>query len=88
MDVFEPSCADESLKQEIFCSLKEAQTVISIWQNACNRVRPHSSLVYRLPRPSRSRIWPSGYPWLQPCSSLSGGLGQNAGQVSASIKVE
>ena len=42
---------DECLKQEIFYSLKEAQTVIGLWQNAYNRVRPHSSLGYRPPAP-------------------------------------
>ncbi len=42
---------DECLKQEIFYSLKEAQTVIGLWQNADNRVRPHSSLGYRPPAP-------------------------------------
>ncbi|POR39892.1 hypothetical protein CRT23_26995 [Methylobacterium sp. V23] len=35
---------DECPKQEIFCSLREAQTVIGIWQNTYNPVRPHSSL--------------------------------------------
>ena len=29
----------------------EAQTVIGLWQNAYNRVRPHSSLGYRPPAP-------------------------------------
>ena len=62
---------DECLKQEIFYSLKEAQTVIGLWQNTYNRVRPHSSLGYRPPRLSPSRIWPSGYPWPRPCSSLA-----------------
>jgi transposase InsO family protein len=42
---------DECLRQEIFYSLKEAQTVIGIWQNTDNRVRPHSSLGYRPPAP-------------------------------------
>ena len=42
---------DECLKQEIFYSLKEAQTVIGLWQNTYNRVRPHSSLGYRPPAP-------------------------------------
>jgi hypothetical protein len=31
--------------------LKEAQTVIGLWQNADNRVRPHSALGYRPPAP-------------------------------------
>ena len=42
---------DECLRQEIFYSLKEAQTVIGIWQNTYNRVRPHWSLGYRPPAP-------------------------------------
>ena len=42
---------DECLKQEIFPSLREAQIVISRWQNTYNRVRPHSSLGYRPPAP-------------------------------------
>ncbi|GAA0265872.1 hypothetical protein GCM10008965_37440 [Methylorubrum aminovorans] len=41
----------ECLGQEIFYSLKEAQTVIGLWQNTYNRVRPHSSLGYRPPAP-------------------------------------
>ncbi|GLS66144.1 hypothetical protein GCM10007888_45260 [Methylobacterium oxalidis] len=42
---------DECLRQEIFYSLREAQTVISLWQNTYSRVRPHSSLGYRPPMP-------------------------------------
>lgn len=42
---------DECLRQEILYSLKEAQTVIGIWQNTDNCVRPHSSLGYRPPAP-------------------------------------
>jgi transposase InsO family protein len=42
---------DECLRQEIFCSLKEAQVMISLWQNTYNCVRPHSSLGYRPPAP-------------------------------------
>ena len=42
---------DECLKQEIFSSLKEAQTVIGLWQKTYNRVRPHSALGYRPPAP-------------------------------------
>jgi putative transposase len=42
---------DDCLRQEIFYSLKEAQTVIGIWQNTYNRARPHSSLGYRPPAP-------------------------------------
>ncbi|WP_210166271.1 hypothetical protein, partial [Methylobacterium sp. Leaf102] len=33
-------------------------------------------------RLSPSRIWPSGYPWPPPCSSLPIGSVQNTGQVS------
>ncbi|GEP08051.1 hypothetical protein MOX02_60890 [Methylobacterium oxalidis] len=42
---------DECLRQEIVSSLKEAQAVIGLWQASYNRVRPHSSLVYRPPAP-------------------------------------
>lgn len=42
---------DESLPQEIFCSLKEAQIVIGLWQNTYNRVWPHVSLGCRPPAP-------------------------------------
>ena len=35
------------------------------------------------PRLSASRIWPSGYPWQRPCSSLATGPVQNTGQVTA-----
>jgi hypothetical protein len=31
--------------------LKEAQTVIGLWQKTYNRVRPHSALGYRPPAP-------------------------------------
>ena len=48
---FNGKLKDECLRQEIFSSLKEAQTVIGIWQNTYNRVRPHSSLGYRPPAP-------------------------------------
>jgi putative transposase len=34
------------------------------------------------PRLSATRIWPSGYPWQRPCSSLSLGSVRNTGQVS------
>nr|WP_307188483.1 MucR family transcriptional regulator [Methylobacterium sp. B34] len=35
------------------------------------------------PRPSATRIWPSGYPWQRPCSSLPLGSVQNTGQVTS-----
>jgi hypothetical protein len=50
-DVSEQKLRDECLRQEIFYSLREAQIVIGLWQNTCNRVRPHSSLGYRPPAP-------------------------------------
>ena len=48
---FNGKLKDERPHQEIFYLLKEAQTVIGIWQNTYNRVRPHSSLGYRPPAP-------------------------------------
>jgi transposase InsO family protein len=48
---FKGNLKDECLCQEIFCSLKEVQTVIGIGQNTYNCVRPHSSLGYRPPAP-------------------------------------
>jgi transposase InsO family protein len=48
---FNGKLKDECLRQEIFYSLKEARTVMGIWQNTYNRVRPHSSLGYRPPAP-------------------------------------
>jgi hypothetical protein len=48
---FNGKLRDACLRQEIFSSLKEAQIVIGLWQNTCNRVRPHSSLGYRPPAP-------------------------------------
>ena len=48
---FNGKLRDECLRQEIFYSLKEAQTVIALWQTTYNRVRPHSSLGYRPPAP-------------------------------------
>ncbi|AWI90341.1 hypothetical protein C0214_20075 [Methylobacterium sp. DM1] len=43
-EISEQKLRDECLRQEIFYSLTEAQTVIALWQNTYNRVRPHSSL--------------------------------------------
>lgn len=48
---FNGKLRDECLKQEIFYSLKEAQTVMGLWQNTYNHVRPHTSLGYRPPAP-------------------------------------
>ena len=48
---FNGKLKDEYRRQEIFYSLKEALTVIGLWQNTYNRVRPHSSLRYRPPAP-------------------------------------
>ncbi len=46
---FDGKLKDECLRQDIVYSLKEAQTVIGLWQNTYNRVRPHSSLGFRPP---------------------------------------
>jgi transposase InsO family protein len=48
---FNGKLRDECLKPEIFPSLKEAQTVIGLWRDHYNGVRPHSSLGYRPPAP-------------------------------------
>jgi transposase InsO family protein len=48
---FNGKLRDECLKPEIFYSLKEAQTVIGLWRDHYNRIRPHSSLGYRPPAP-------------------------------------
>ena len=48
---FNGKLRDECLKPEIFYSLKEAQTVIGLWRDHYNGVRPHSSLGYRPPAP-------------------------------------
>ena len=37
---FNGKLKDECLRQEIFYSLQEVQTVIGIWQNTYNRIRP------------------------------------------------
>lgn len=42
---------DERLRQDIFYSLKEAKSVVGLWQSTYSRVRPHSSLGYRQPAP-------------------------------------
>ncbi|MCC0808680.1 hypothetical protein FPV16_21135, partial [Methylobacterium sp. W2] len=47
------------------------------------RIRPWAT---GRPRLSPSRIWPSGYPWSPPCSSLSIGSVQNTGQVRSDLK--
>ena len=41
---FDGKLRDECLRQEIVYALKEAQTVIALWQTTYNRLRPHSSL--------------------------------------------
>jgi putative transposase len=79
---FNGKLKDECLRQEIFYSLKEAQTVIGIWQNTYNRVRPHSSLGYRPPGPVTFPDLAFRPPWSLPCSSLSLGPVQNTGQVT------
>ena len=79
---FNGKLRDECLRQEIFYSLKEAQIVIGLWQTTYNCIRPHSSLAIGHQRLSASQIWPSGYPWPLPCSSLPLGSVQNIGQVS------
>ena len=48
---FNGKLKDECRRQEIFYARKAAQTVIGIWPNTYNRVRPHSSLGYRPPAP-------------------------------------
>jgi len=40
---------DELLNREIFYSLKEVEILTERWRKEYNRVRPHSSLGYRLP---------------------------------------
>ena len=50
---------DKLLDREIFYSIKEAQILIEMWRNHYNKVRPHSSLGYRLPAPAAVVILPS-----------------------------
>ncbi|MCP1535516.1 transposase InsO family protein [Methylorubrum extorquens] len=50
-EISEQSCAMSAYGRKFFYSLREAQIVIGLWQNTCNRVRPHSSLGYRPPAP-------------------------------------
>jgi len=42
---------DELLTREICCSLWEAKVLVECWRREYNRVRPQSSLEYRLPAP-------------------------------------
>lgn len=48
---FNGKLRDELLNGEIFCSMKEARTLIEQWRQHYNTVRPHSSLGYRPPAP-------------------------------------
>ena len=48
---FNGKLRDELLNGEIFCSIKEARTLIEQWRQHYNTVRPHSSLGYRPPAP-------------------------------------
>ena len=50
-EIFNARFRDEVLNVEIFCSLKEAQTVIEEWRKHYNTVRPHSAPGYRPPAP-------------------------------------
>lgn len=48
---FNGKLRDELLNGEVFCSMKEARTLIEHWRQHYNTVRPHSSLGYRPPAP-------------------------------------
>jgi putative transposase len=48
---FNGKLRDELLNGEVFTTLKEAQVLITTWQQHYNRYRPHSSLGYRPPAP-------------------------------------
>jgi putative transposase len=49
VESFNGRLRDELLNGEIFTTLREAQIVIESWRQYYNRVRPHSSLGYKLP---------------------------------------
>jgi putative transposase len=51
------------LNGEIFYSLREAQVLIELWRCHYNRLRPHSSLGYRLPAPQADLPTPSWPPY-------------------------
>jgi hypothetical protein len=51
VESFNGKLRDELLNGEVFNTLKEAQVLIEEWRRHYNRVRPHSSLGYRPPRP-------------------------------------
>ena len=53
---FNGKLRDELLNGEIFYTLKEAKIVIEGWRQHYNKVRPHSSLGYRPPRPVPSPV--------------------------------
>ncbi len=74
---FNGKLKDECLRQEIFYSLKKAQIVNGLWQDNYNRVRRIRPWTIGRPRLSATLIWPSGYPWPLPCSSLPLGSVQN-----------
>jgi transposase InsO family protein len=54
VESFNGKLRDELLNGEVFNTLKEAQVLIEEWRRHYNRVRPHSSLGYRPPRPGDS----------------------------------
>jgi putative transposase len=58
VESFNGRLRDELLNGEIFTTLKEAQIVIEGWRQHYNRVRPHSSLGYKLPAPEVV-AWPA-----------------------------
>ena len=67
VESFNGKLRDEPLHGEVFKTRREAQALIEEWRRHSNRVRPHSSLGYRLPAPetvpvARSQSSPGAAP--------------------------
>ena len=55
IESFNGKLRDELLNLEIFDTLWEAKILIERWRREYNQIRPHSSLGYRPPSPTRRR---------------------------------
>jgi transposase InsO family protein len=51
---FNGTLRDNLLNGEIFCGVREAQTIVNQWVREYNTIRPHSALNYKPPAPEVS----------------------------------
>ena len=56
MESFNGKLRDELLDREVFYTLLEVQVLTEQYRQTYNRIRPYSSLGYRLPAPTRNYL--------------------------------